>query len=63
MTELVLSEKVGITGDKIMFTSNDTLAVEFKKARQAELPLKEDRGFEMIRRAETFEDYFANAIF
>ena len=34
MAELVLSERVGLTGDNIMFTSNDTPAVEFKKARQ-----------------------------
>jgi diaminopimelate decarboxylase len=34
MAELVLSERVGITGDSIMFTSNDTPASEFKKARQ-----------------------------
>lgn len=32
MAELVLAERVGNTGDKIMFTSNDTPAEEFKKA-------------------------------
>ena len=32
MAELVLAEKVGNTGDKIMFTSNDTPAEEFRKA-------------------------------
>lgn len=32
MAELVLSERVGNVGDKIMFTSNDTPAEEFKKA-------------------------------
>jgi len=32
MAELVLSEKVGITGEEIMFTSNDTPAEEFRKA-------------------------------
>jgi diaminopimelate decarboxylase len=32
LAELVLSEKVGITGENIMFTSNDTPADEFKKA-------------------------------
>ena len=32
MAELVLSEKVGNVGDKIMFTSNDTPAEEFLKA-------------------------------
>jgi len=32
MAELVLSEKVGNVGEKIMFTSNDTPAEEFQKA-------------------------------
>ena len=32
MAELVLSEKVGNTGEAIMFTSNDTPAEEFRKA-------------------------------
>ena len=32
MAELVLAEKVGNTGDMIMFTSNDTPAEEFRKA-------------------------------
>lgn len=32
MQELLLAEKVGISGEDIMFTSNDTPAVEFKKA-------------------------------
>jgi diaminopimelate decarboxylase len=32
LTELMLSEKVGITGEEIMFSSNDTPAVEYKKA-------------------------------
>jgi len=32
MAELVLAEKVGNTGDAIMFTSNDTPAEEFRKA-------------------------------
>jgi diaminopimelate decarboxylase len=33
LPELILSEKAGITGDEIMFTSNDTPAEEFVKAR------------------------------
>lgn len=33
MAELVLCEKVGITGEGIMFTSNDTPAYEYKKAK------------------------------
>ncbi len=32
MAELVLSERVGITGEDIMFTSNDTPAGEYRKA-------------------------------
>ena len=34
MAELVLSEKAGIRGEEIMFTSNDTPADEFRKARE-----------------------------
>ena len=32
LAELVLSEKAGVTGEKIMLTSNDTPADEFQKA-------------------------------
>ena len=35
MAELVLCEKVGITGEEVMFTSNDTPAYEYKKAKEA----------------------------
>lgn len=34
LAELILAEKTGITGEGIMFTSNDTPAEEFKKARE-----------------------------
>ena len=34
LPELILSEKVGIVGTDIMFSSNDTPANEFKKARE-----------------------------
>ncbi|WNY27889.1 Diaminopimelate decarboxylase [Methanimicrococcus stummii] len=34
LPELILAEKAGITGEKIMFSSNDTPAEEFKKARE-----------------------------
>ena len=34
LPELLLSEKVGIVGTDIMFSSNDTPAIEFQKARQ-----------------------------
>jgi diaminopimelate decarboxylase len=33
-TELLLAQRCGITGEAIMFTSNDTPAEEFKKARE-----------------------------
>jgi diaminopimelate decarboxylase len=32
--ELVLSERVGFAGEEIMFTSNDTPAIEYQKARK-----------------------------
>jgi diaminopimelate decarboxylase len=34
LPELILSEKVGIVGEEVMFTSNDTPAHEFKKAME-----------------------------
>ncbi len=34
LAELVMAERCGITGDRIMFTSNDTPAEEFAKARE-----------------------------
>ncbi len=34
LPELVISERVGLTGENVMFTSNDTPAAEFKKARE-----------------------------
>lgn len=34
LPELLLAEKIGVTGEAIMFTSNDTPASEFVKARQ-----------------------------
>ena len=34
LSELILAEKAGITGENIMFTSNDTPAKEFVKAKQ-----------------------------
>ncbi|KPA11705.1 Diaminopimelate decarboxylase [Candidatus Magnetomorum sp. HK-1] len=34
MAELILSERIGIVGENIMFSSNDTPADEFKKARE-----------------------------
>jgi diaminopimelate decarboxylase len=34
LPELLLSEKVGITGEDIMFTSNDTPEIEFVKAKE-----------------------------
>ncbi len=34
LPELILAERAGITGEDIMFTSNDTPAAEFKRARE-----------------------------
>ena len=34
LAELVLSERVGVTGERIMFTSNNTPAIEFQHARR-----------------------------
>jgi diaminopimelate decarboxylase len=34
LAELILAERVGMSGDRIMFTSNDTPAPEYKKARE-----------------------------
>jgi diaminopimelate decarboxylase len=34
LPELVLCEKAGITGEKVMFTSNETPAAEYRKARE-----------------------------
>ena len=34
MAELIMSERVGVTGERIMFTSNDTPSSEYIKARQ-----------------------------
>ena len=34
LAELVLAERAGVTGENIMFTSNDTPAEEFQKARE-----------------------------
>jgi diaminopimelate decarboxylase len=34
LPELALSEKVGITGENIMFSSNNTPAIEFRKAKE-----------------------------
>ena len=34
LAELIIAEKVGITGENIMFSSNDTPAQEFRKAKE-----------------------------
>jgi len=34
LPELILAERVGLTGEDIVFTSNDTPAIEYKKARE-----------------------------
>jgi diaminopimelate decarboxylase len=49
--ELVLAKRAGITGENIMFSSNDTPAIEFKKARELEAII----NFDDIRHIEFFE--------
>jgi diaminopimelate decarboxylase len=34
LPELLLAERIGVTGEQLMFTSNDTAAAEFRKARE-----------------------------
>src|SRR3989338_6546958 len=34
LSEIILSKKVGFTGEEIMFSSNDTAAKEFKEAKE-----------------------------
>ena len=52
LTELLLSERIGITGENIMFSSNDTPAEEFKKARAlgAVINLDDIRHIEYLER-------------
>lgn len=52
LPELILSEKVGITGEGIMFTSNDTPAEEFVKAKElgAVLNLDDISHLEFVKR-------------
>ncbi len=42
LTELMMSERVGLSGDEIMFSSNDTPAEEFVKARQLDATINLD---------------------
>ncbi|TFG61568.1 MAG: diaminopimelate decarboxylase [Spirochaetales bacterium] len=42
LPELMLSERAGITGEDIMFTSNDTPAAEFVKAKELEAVINLD---------------------
>lgn len=53
LAELVLSEKVGICGEEIMFTSNNTPAAEFQKARElgAIINLDDLRHLDFLERA------------
>ena len=45
LTELMMSEKCGITGEEIMFSSNDTPANEFKKAKELGIPIITEEEF------------------
>ncbi len=53
LPELILAEKVGIKGENIMFTSNDTPATEFKKAKElgAIINLDDITHIEMLEQA------------
>ncbi len=42
LTELMMAERVGFRGDDIMFSSNDTPAVEFQKARELDATINLD---------------------
>ncbi len=42
MTELMMSERIGFVGDEIMFSSNDTPAEEFIKARELDATINLD---------------------
>ena len=42
LLELLLAEKIGLSGHKIMFTSNDTPAQEYQKARELEAVINLD---------------------
>ncbi|MDE7366551.1 MAG: diaminopimelate decarboxylase [Lachnospiraceae bacterium] len=42
MTELMMSERIGFAGDEIMFSSNDTPAEEFIKARELDATINLD---------------------
>ena len=42
LAELIMAEKTGITGEEIMFTSNDTPAAEFIKARELQATINLD---------------------
>lgn len=52
LPELILSEKVGITGENIMFTSNETPASEYKKAKElgAIINLDDISHFEFLKK-------------
>ena len=55
LPELLLSERVGLTGEEIMFTSNDTPISEFKKAREmgAVMNLDDIAHIEYIEKGDT----------
>jgi diaminopimelate decarboxylase len=44
LAELVLSERIGVTGERIMFTSNNTPAAEFQAARRLGAVINLDDG-------------------
>ncbi len=56
IAELVLAEKSGITGEEIMFTSNDTPKEEFAKARELGAVI----NFDDIKHIKYFENSFGD---
>ncbi len=55
LAEILLSERVGLAGEEIMFTSNDTPIEEYKKAREsgAIINLDDIRHIEYIEKGDT----------
>jgi diaminopimelate decarboxylase len=51
LTELIIAERIGLKGDDVMFTSNNTLEEEFQKAYQ----MKTIVTFDSIEMIEFFE--------
>ena len=64
LPELLLSERIGVTGESIMFTSNDTPADEFVKAKAlgAVINLDDLSHIPFSKRAPACRSWFVSAI-